>query len=613
MSSSNSTTSASSPSSTQDAAPQGGPLLDETALALYRIIASTSIGFMLFAVSFADGAITLRVVLTNIEGDSKQKLILPIMLLVTNGITTILVGYKTWEYNKFIKSGLRVMEGGSTSNVGNILLLLVQSGFLYCVIWHCGPVLVHVLSAFGQPQSLNESAFTSDVGDVRVVFPGDPDYANASIAYNLRFEINPFAIAFPNTTEQVSTVVQAGAKHDLRVVARSALVLNEKGRGLPHGRCAYVGIGGHSGFGGWGFASRMWGMTLDNILSATVVLANGTIVEVSEDSHSELFWGIRGSSSSFAITTSVLFKTHPIPPSGGTFAQFVWDVPTPIATQAFKAYQQWALSPNLTNTIGTDFGVIKGSSARGRVLLSLLTTYFAVTPGLSKEEVEAQFNETIAPFLSSSGLPEPDVNSGSTLVTGSYIDLLGAGAVPTNGLNTTATGADMHDTFYAKSIMAPMEVPLTDEAMGGMMDYLGTAGWDVDLFWHVEVELYGGVNSAINAVPLDDTAFAHRDTLWTFQPYASSSNGLPPYPDSAFGFVDGIVSTIVDNMPVNWDYGAYPNYIDGRLEDWQHRYYGPHYPRLEALKAVVDPENVFQFHTSIEEQRDLEDNLTQRW
>ncbi|KAF5339655.1 hypothetical protein D9758_015591 [Tetrapyrgos nigripes] len=102
------------------------------------------------AVSFADGAITLRVVLTNIGGDSKQKLILPIMLLVTNGITTILVGYKTWEYNKFIKSNLRAMEGDTKSNAGNVLLLLVQSGFIYCVIWFFALLAsLNVFDSFG--------------------------------------------------------------------------------------------------------------------------------------------------------------------------------------------------------------------------------------------------------------------------------------------------------------------------------------------------------------------------------------------------------------------------------------------------------------------------------
>ncbi|KAF5333924.1 hypothetical protein D9758_017475 [Tetrapyrgos nigripes] len=199
-----------------------------------------------------------------------------------------------------------------------------------------------------------------------------------------------------------------------------------------------------------------------HILLVTVVLANGAIAEISEIS------GIHSSSPSLALTTSLRFHTHL--------------VPTSIATQTMKAYQQFALSPNLTNHIGTDFEVLKQVSERGV-----------------------------------SGLPEP--GTGTTLVTGSYINMLGA------------------------------EVPLTDEAMGAMMEYLGTVGWDSELLYPVEVELYSAVNSAINALPLDDTAFAHRNTLWTFQPYASSLNSLLPYPEEGFVFMDGIVRSIVDNMP----------------------------------------------------------------
>ncbi|THV05853.1 hypothetical protein K435DRAFT_789874 [Dendrothele bispora CBS 962.96] len=167
-------------------------------------------------------------------------------------------------------------------------------------------------------------------------------------------------------------------------------------------------------------------------------------------------------------------------------------------------------------------------------------------------------------------------------------------------LNTTGT-RDSNDTFYAKSLMTPQDVPMTEEAMGAMMEYLGTTGFESDTFWHVEIELYGGVDSAINNVPLNSTAFAHRNTLLTFQPYASSSNALPPYPEEAFGFVDGIVTSVTSNMPDDWNYGTYPNYIDDRLQDWQRLYYGEHYPRLEKLKAVLDPSDVFQFPTAIEE------------
>jgi hypothetical protein len=74
--------------------------------------------------------------------------------------------------------------------------------------------------------------------------------------------------------------------------------------------------------------------------------------------------------------------------------------------------------------------------------------------------------------------------------------------------------------------------------------------------WFVEVELYGGSNSAINAVPLDSTAFAKRDTLFTIQFYASSSTGAPPYPSSGFTFLDGMVASILNNSPANWNYGC---------------------------------------------------------
>ena len=88
-----------------------------------------------------------------------------------------------------------------------------------------------------------------------------------------------------------------------------ALGLNNAGRALPHGTCPYVGIGGHSGkqlrswsnlfiylfilpegYGGFGFTSRKWGLTLDTIQSLEVVLANGTIANVSLTSYPDLFF-----------------------------------------------------------------------------------------------------------------------------------------------------------------------------------------------------------------------------------------------------------------------------------------------------------------------------------
>ncbi|KAJ3816735.1 glucooligosaccharide oxidase [Lentinula raphanica] len=459
---------------------------------------------------------------------------------------------------------------------------------------------------------------------------GDSGYIAASQAYNLRYTVEPIAIAYPTTSEQISTVVITGADQKLNVVARSgghsyianglggtngslvvdlsqmknitvdletgnaiiepgnrlgdvALALNDAGRGLPHGRCTYVGIGGHSGFGGWGFASRMWGMTLDNIISATVVLANGSIVTASEDLNSDLYWAIRGSSASFGIVSSLEFHTHPVPSSATAF-EFTWEMDIPTASAAFSAFQSWALNgSSIPPEFGGEIGFLKGQ-AYGQVEFAFLGNYFGP---------DDKFNETIAPFFGT--LPTPDY---ANVTQGTWIEALTAIAA---GNMNTSTQPDSNDTFYAKSLMAPESVPLTNDSMTALVTYLAEVGYNSSDFWHVEVELYGGSQSVINQIGLNDTAFAHRDTLFTFQPYASSPNLLPPYPDSGFDFVDGMVDSLTSHMPDDWQWGAYPNYIEDRLPDWQTRYYGSHYDHLRVLKAEFDPTDMFRFPTSIEE------------
>lgn len=55
----------------------------------------------------------------------------------------------------------------------------------------------------------------------------------------------------------------------------------------------------------------------------------------------------------------------------------------------------------------------------------------------------------------------------------------------------------------------------------------------------MQLELYGGSNSAINAVPLDATSFGKRDAQLTMQFYTQTRDNKPPFPDAGFGFLDG--------------------------------------------------------------------------
>ena len=72
-------------------------------------------------------------------------------------------------------------------------------------------------------------------------------------------------------------------------------------------RCSYVGTGGHSGHGGYGHHSRMWGLILDVIYEVTVVLPDGSIVTASESENSDLFW-VRISCSSHIYIAHLTFR-----------------------------------------------------------------------------------------------------------------------------------------------------------------------------------------------------------------------------------------------------------------------------------------------------------------
>ncbi|PPQ73253.1 hypothetical protein CVT24_009968 [Panaeolus cyanescens] len=502
--------------------------------------------------------------------------------------------------------------------VGLSLLKVVCATFLASIIF-ASPVHGDIIS------TLKEKGF-------QVISPTDNGYANASAPFNLRFSWKPAAVTYPRNAQDISEILKISAEYKTSVSARSgghsyianalggkdgaivvdlsllntvqfnsdtnlatigtgntlgnlALALNANGRAMPHGTCPYVGIGGHAGHGGFGLSSRAWGLTLDTIESLEVVLASGEIVTASEKSHPDLFWALRGSSSSFGIVTSITAKTLAAP-SQVTTIRYSWDLATSDAAAAILSFQNYSQTFDIPPELGLELVMSKGS-APGRV-------FFRVQGGYYTPNVNGSLDAALNPLLQT--LPKPTT---ITVIPRSYIDSVtyfgGAGR-----LNTTVA-PETPNTFYAKSLMVPERSPLTQQAVEMWTQYLGNEGFNASTTWFVDVELYGGRNSAINAVPTDATSFGRRDTLFTMQFYTSAPGGLPPFPDDGFTLLDGMVDLIIQNSPKNWDYGAYANYVDDRLVDWQRRYYDSHYPRLELLKTMYDPRDTFKFPTSIQD------------
>ncbi|KAH6885575.1 hypothetical protein BKA70DRAFT_1337340 [Coprinopsis sp. MPI-PUGE-AT-0042] len=453
--------------------------------------------------------------------------------------------------------------------------------------------------------------------------PGSAEFEAQTQPFNRRYTSNPAVITFPTETSHVADIVSAARTYGYKVAARSGghsytahglgvedgtvvidmgnfktievdstsnvasigvgnrlgeiiTQLNSAGRGLPHGTCAYVGWGGHSTMGGYGFTSRMWGLTIDTVEEAEVVLGNGTVVVASQGENSDLLWGIRGAGPYLGIVTNVKAATFSVPVSGTIFS-YSWQLSIDDAASALSAYQNFALTADIPREIGLQ-GVLSRGEADGTVGFGLSGGWYGPLDDL---------DGILQPLLDGIGFAPRSSNRDSGDYLHSAQNLAGG------SLDTSAPGGT--DTFYAKSLVTPKDSPISTDAIRAFVSTLATEGFQTQLgWWFIQMDLFGDDNSAISTPAPDDTVFPHRDALFTIQFYGSSRDNVPPYPDEGFTFLDDAVGSITQNMPADWGQGAYAPYMDDRVgSQGGDLYYKSNYARLLALKNQYDPDSIF--------------------
>ena len=191
----------------------------------------------------------------------------------------------------------------------------------------------------------------------RLITRSDSDYDEARSLYNAMIDKRPLLIAKCVDTADIIAAVNFGREHNLLIAIRGgghngpglascddglvidlsmmkgvrvdparAIVRVEPGctsgdvdhathvfgLAVPFGIVASTGVAGLTLGGGTGYLTRKYGLTIDNLLEADVVLADGSFVTASKNDHPDLFWALRGGGGNFGVVTSFLFQAHPV-------------------------------------------------------------------------------------------------------------------------------------------------------------------------------------------------------------------------------------------------------------------------------------------------------------
>ena len=380
-----------------------------------------------------------------------------------------------------------------------------------------------------------------------LTLPGDPRYDVARGVFNAMIDRRPALIARCATTADVAAAVRFARETGLVVAVRS---------------------GGHSVAGlalsgGVSHQRRRDGMTVDNLVSAEVVLADGSVVTANADENADLFWGIRGGGGNFGIVTEFEFRLHELGPIVMA-GLALW--PLERAPEVVRAWRDFAdAAPDEVSTacvvVTAPPEEFVPDDLKGRPALGMAAMYVG-----DPEEGGAAALQPVKAL-------RPAVDLIGPMPYTAFQASLDVTAPP--GLRSYWRGE------YLRS--------LSDDAIDA---FLRDGVALVETAPPFSQAVIFRIGQAVNAVPGDATAFSLRDANYLFHPIVAWSDPTDDARliDAGRGFAEA--------MRRFGTGGAYLNFTpeDNRVRDAYNR---RTYESLVALKNTYDPENLFRLNQNI--------------
>ncbi len=400
------------------------------------------------------------------------------------------------------------------------------------------------------------------VGDNRARFAvrsGGHNYAGFSTTPGLLIDVKAMNAVRLNLRDGTATVAGGANNQDVATALRATSF------GIPSGRCATVGAAGLVLGGGWGFSATHAGLTCDSLLATDLALADGTRLTANTRDADDVFWAARGGGGgNFGVHTAFTFKLRDV--GDITTFNLVWPPGKQIelltALQAVQQANPRSISTR-TKARPDDAGARPG---RDTLLVETLGVYWGR---------ERTLREILAPVFA---ILRPQAQSIYEMDYWRARDYL---------LTDDPNG------FYEIRCNY-VEHQLGADALDAMLDWM--TRWPGGSVRQDNMGILFAVGGAVNDVPPDATAYAHRTSNYIFE---MEANWAPMDAPEVVQAQQDWLRSYWQDMQRFLQPRSYVNFPNRDLPDWGRAYYAGNLARLSQVKRKYDPGNLFQFAQSI--------------